>query len=60
MDINIGENDHDMDSDDGRLNHDIGLASFENHHDETAEMMDAQMKKIKSKHSMNMSSGEDE
>ena len=38
----IDENDHEMESDDndGRLNHDIGLGSFDEHHDEVAEMMD--------------------
>ena len=58
----IDENDHEMESDDdGKLNHDIGLASFDDqHHEEAAEMIDQQMRKVKSKHSMNMSSGDED
>lgn len=51
-----------MESEDGRLNHDIGLGSFEDHQEmmqDPTDIMEQHMKKIKSKHSMNMSSGDE-
>jgi hypothetical protein len=56
----IDENDHEMESDDGRLNHDIGLGSFDENHTDPTDIMEQHMKKIKSKNSMNMSSGDEQ
>ena len=56
----IDENDHEMESDDGRLNHDIGLGSFDENTTDPTDIMEQHMKKIKSKNSMNMSSGDEQ